>query len=232
MQRDYMLVKKYEKELFSEWKSNRNYTSFLEDGIFDEETYNKQDIKILFVLKEADWENGNCDLCEYLLTKTSRNQWRTWYNIVRWIIAIRTGGEYPRKITNDDKVENLKTIAFLNIKKVGGDSKADDSEIRKYGINDSDFIKRQIELYNPDIIICCGRGNGKILHDYILNVSGEWQTPICNDYNYFLTKLNSKNNIPVISFCHPQMRGGHLRFKERYEDMCQIADELRKNKLL
>ena len=66
----------------------------------------------------------------------------------------------------------MKTIAALNIKKIGGDAEADDEEIRAFGINDAVYINTQIELYQPDIIVCCGRGNGKnadILHDHVLS---------------------------------------------------------------
>lgn len=223
------MIKETEKELFNEWKTNRGYDSFLEDGVFDEETYNNQNIKILYVLKEANWENGNCDLCEYLLSEVSKNYWHTWNNIVRWTAAIR-GAEYPHTISKRDKTICLKTIAAINIKKVGGDARADDEEIREFGIRDAEYINKQINLYQPDIIICCGRGNGKnadILHDYVLKNVSEWK-PDINGYNYYLANLNSKKNIPVVSYYHPQMRGGHSKFKELYDIMIQIASELRK----
>ncbi len=223
------MIKENEKRLFMRWQQERGYSSFLTDGVFGEEEWLKQDLKILFVLKEANWENGNADLCEYLLSEKSTNYWRTWNNIARWTQAIRVGGEYKRKVTKADKTACLRTIAALNIKKVGGDAQADDEEIKSYGVNDAAFLNEQIELYQPDLIICCGRGTGKnadILHDYVLPHVSEWQSPI-GKYNYFLCTLYSGKELPVVSFRHPQIRGGHRAFEKSFFDMIEVAQGLR-----
>lgn len=228
------MIKEKEKLLFKSWKEERSYTSFWEDGLFDEEEWNKQTIKILYVLKEANWENGNGDLCDYLLSEKSSNYWRTWNNIVRWTQAIRYGSKYQKHITKADKTKCLRTIAALNMKKVGGDASANDEEIRDFGKRDAKFINQQIELYQPDIIVCCGRGTGKnadILHDYVLTSASEWQEPI-ETYYYFLCTLESGKTIPVLSFRHPQIRGGHTVFEKTYNDMLTVVEELRSRKHL
>lgn len=148
--------------LFTEWQNDNKYLYFIRDGIFCEEEWNRQPLKILYVLKEANW-TGSVNLCEWLLSEPAKNYWKTWNNIARWTKALIAGGEYPQKVSKADKSYWLKKIAFLNLKKVGGGSRANDGEIRNYAIRDKEFIKRQIILYNPDIIICCGRGNGKML---------------------------------------------------------------------
>lgn len=223
------MVKEKERQLFESWKKIRAYDSFMKDGLFDEQEWKKQTVKILYVLKEANWENGNEDLCEYLLSEKSPTYWKTWNNIVRWTQAIRTGGEYQWKVTKGDKTQCLRTIAALNIKKVGGDAQADDEEIRQFGIRDAKYINQQIELYQPDIIICCGRGKGKnadILHDYVLPNVSEWK-PSIGKYNYFLGMLSTGKSIPVVSFRHPQIWGGHAIFMRYYNDMISVAEELR-----
>ena len=225
------MIKEKERELFKKWRSERKYSSFMADGLFDEETWIEQDIKILYVLKEANWENGDTDLCEYLLSEPRRSgYWRTWNNITRWTQAIRYGGEYQRQVTKADKTVCLKTIAALNIKKVGGDAQAEDQEILGYGIADAEYINQQIELYQPDIIVCCGRGTGKnadILHDYVLPHVSEWQPPI-GKHNYFLCTFVTGKEVSVISFRHPQIRGGHKEFEKSFLDMKNIANELRR----
>lgn len=229
-----MNIKIQEQQLFKQWKKERCYDYFVKDGLFCEQEWNKQDIKILYVLKEANYEESDVDLCEYLLSEVSAGYWKTWNNITRWTLAIRFGGEYPKHISKSDKTKCLKTIAMLNIKKVGGDAIADDEEIRQYGERDARFIERQIELYQPDIIICCGRGNGKnadILYNYVFTNTSDWQPPI-NGYNYFLSTLNSGKKIPVISYRHPQIRGGHKEFEKYYNDMLELSGELKKRKLI
>lgn len=228
------MIKKQEKDLFEEWKANRGYSSFMADGLFDERKWKKQSVKILYVLKEANWENGNRDLCEYLLSEKSPTYWKTWNNIVRWTQAIQCGGEYQREITKADKTKWLKKIAILNIKKVGGGARANNEQIREYGQRDAVYIKRQIELYQPDIIICCGRGNGKnadILYRYVFQGVYQWEKKI-GGYNYFVATLDTQRRIPVVSFRHPQIWGGHEKFQKCYYDMVQIAEELRNREQL
>ena len=220
-------------DLFERWKSEKGYTLFISDGIFDTKTWQSQALKVLYVLKEANWEGGCPEkgLCNYLLSEESPTYWKTWNNIARWSKALLEGGDYPSEVTKQDKTKWMKRIAFLNLKKIGGGSVAVNQEIESFAISDKQYIKEQIELCDPDIIICCGRGNGKnadLLYYKVFEGVGcsEWkQTP--NKYNYFDLKLpNSVKTIPVISFYHPQMRGGHEKFKLRYEDMLMIKEHL------
>lgn len=223
------MIKEKEQVLFALWRRERNYSTFMSDGLFDEEGWIAQDVKILYVLKEANWVGGDTDLCEYLLSEPSPSTyWRTWNNIARWTQAIREGGDYKRIISKADKTACLKTIAALNIKKIGGDAEADDEEIKAFGISDAEFLNTQIELYQPDIIICCGRGNGKnadILHDYVLPRVSEWKPPI-GVYNYYLCTFETGKEIPVVSFRHPQMWGGHKEFEKYFCDMKAVAKGL------
>lgn len=228
---DFMInLKQKEDELFQEWKEKRGYQYFIKDGVFNEPVWVQENRKILFVLKEANWENDNEDLCEWLLSETSPTYWKTWNNIARWAKALLEGGEYPAKVSKSDKTYWLKRVAFLNLKKVGGNAVAENETIRAYAISDASFIKRQILLYKPDIIICCGRGNGKnadLLYEEILkdNWRSEWKATIYG-YNYFYTELESDRRIPIVSFYHPQMRGSHELFKKRYEEMIEIGNLL------
>ena len=41
------MIKEKEQELFNRWRKERNYPTFMADGLFDEETWLKQDLKIL-----------------------------------------------------------------------------------------------------------------------------------------------------------------------------------------
>lgn len=227
-----MTIKEAEQHLFDEWKRERHYPYFIEDGVFDETVWQTQPYKVLFVLKEANWENGNADMCAFLLSEVSPTYWTTWNNIARWSKAILEGGDYPRYVSKSDKTYWLRRIAAMNLKKVGGDAVAENETIYSYGQQDRVYLKRQIELYTPDLIICCGRGVGKnadILHDVVFAPEevSEWKEPILQ-YNYFLASIKDKVNVPVLSFYHPQMRGGHNLFEKRYDEIKFVAQELRK----
>ncbi|MBR5279409.1 MAG: hypothetical protein IKU26_00370 [Clostridia bacterium] len=225
------VIKEAERQLFAEWQQIRQYPYFISDGVFDEIEWQKQPFKVLYVLKEANWENANEDLCAFLLSERSPTYWKTWNNIARWSKAILEGGDYPRYVSRSDKSYWLRKVAAMNLKKVGGDAVAENETIYSYGNQDRVYIKRQIELYAPDLIICCGRGVGKnadILHDKVFEPEevSEWQEPILQ-YNYFLVNIKGKENVPVVSFYHPQMRGSHALFEKRYEEMKFVAQELR-----
>jgi len=226
------MIKEREKELFDKWKKERDYKYFITDGVLDETEWKNQDYKILFVLKEANWENANADLCEFLLSESSPTYWKTWNNVARWIKALLEQGEYPQRVSSADKSYWLRKVAVMNLKKVGGDAVAETETIRDYAFADRVFLKEQIGLYKPDIIICCGRGTGKnadILHDVIFESEqiSQWQEiETGTQYSYFTVVIDNKT-VPVVSFYHPQMRGGHTIFKKRYEEMIEIGKILK-----
>ena len=189
----------------------------------------------MFVLKEANWPNGRADMKEYLKNPDlSGNWWKTWNNIARWTIALLDGGNYQKSISREYRTSILKRVAFINIKKEGGDNQADANELIDAAKRDKENIKTQIEMYSPDIVICCGRNgksNASILREYVLtsNVS-EWKQ-LTNSIYYYNFKCQGKKQIPIVSFFHPQMRGGHKNFEKKYNLMLDIRNELlQKNK--
>lgn len=224
-----MSIKNEEIELFNRWISQRDYVSFTFDGVFDEETYKNQDIKILYILKEADWPEyqGNLNLKEYLLSEKSSSYWKTWNNIARWTKGIVEGGDYPRKVSKKDKTFWMKRVSFIELKKEVGGACSKTDEIAEYAKRDKEFIKQQIEIYCPDIIICCGRGNGKnadLLYYEVFDKSSlsDWQQPLTEyNYNYYYVDLSGKK-VPVVSFVHPQMRGGHNNYEKKYKAILEI----------
>ena len=161
--------------------------------------------------------------------KTNGRHWRTWNNIVRWTKALLEKGAYPCYVSNEDKALWTRGIAFIELKKKPGGRQSVDGEIKKFVKRDRDLLKEQILLYSPDIVICCGRGEGKnaeLLYDYVFDNpdKSKWSLePLTdNKYNYFTVVIEGKK-VPVISFVHPQMRGGHKAFKEKYDDMKEIG---------
>ncbi len=222
-------------ELFTRWRTAPGHEYFISDGIFDEAEWERQGYKVLFVLKEANWERANVDLCQWLLSEQSSTYWKTWNNVARWTKALLEGGEYPRYVSKGDKSYWLRKIAALNLKKQGGDAVAEDETIRSHSEKDKGFLLEQIELCCPDIIICCGRGDGKnadILHDIVLPTGqvSEWQEPVAG-YNYFLYRPGEGRQVPVISFYHPQIRGAHDLLEKRYYEMLTLGEYMKEHYL-
>ena len=228
--------------LLDEWyNARKNYAPFINDGIFDSKTFDAQQTKILFVLKEADWKNGfpgqREDLCSILLTKDG-GSWKTWNNIARWSKAILDKGEYSENISCEERHNTLRRIAAINLKKQGGGSSANGKSLIDFATKDAKFLKRQIDEIAPDIIVCCGysrpKSNAEILYENVLFSTDkpEWKSFSITQKTIWYFEYQ---NIPVVSFYHPMCsRGqkgmrGHELFKLRFLQMKEIADYFRFN---
>ena len=74
----------------------------------------------------------------------------------------RTKTKYRNRIKNilNKLNENQKNyeqeFGYMNLKKSGGESRANDEELRAYVCKFKDKISCQIEIMKPDCIVCCG----------------------------------------------------------------------------
>ncbi len=155
-------------ELFAEWKEKDKHAGqiFNYDGIVCKEAWDLQEKKILFLLKEAYHDDGKFisenqkheydlayDLCE-------NGPWNNiWHRVAEWAYGIieTTSSEIAPYKKLDESQANfyLKQIAVMNIKKSGGKSNSEDKDLMQYAEMDAYEILKEIELINPDIIICC-----------------------------------------------------------------------------
>lgn len=54
------------------------------------------------------------------------------------------------------RLRELKKIAAVNLKKTSGGRTSNNGEIYRAAVDHHDIIKKQIDLYKADFIICCG----------------------------------------------------------------------------
>lgn len=222
--------------LFEKWKTEHHFDAFIRDGIVDPEHYGKP--HILFVLRDMNWQTER-DLCDDL--RTDGSGWKTWNNVGRWTKALLDGcEEYPWDMTRPKRIEQVQRIAVMNLKKEGGVSRTAGNELLESVQTQHDLIYKEICLCDPNIIICCGLtatgiiGNATLLKDYVFPLSTEWASFQSENFNrnwyYYLTEINGKQ-IPVISFCHPQVtnleggRGHEKLFIPLYRDMLFIRKQ-------
>lgn len=220
-------------ELFLKWQKEYHFQAFIKDGIVDPERYVNP--HILFVLRDMNWQTDR-DL--RLDLRDHGSGWKTWNNIGRWTKALLDGDEeYPYDMNTSQRVEQLRHIAVLNLKKEGGVSRAHGDELLEAVKTQHDLILEEICLCDPKIIICCGLsgsgmlGNADLLKDYIFPETSEWmQFHSCafdRDWWYYYADIHSQK-IPIISFCHPHVtnlsgcRGHEDLFKPLYKDMLEI----------
>lgn len=152
-----MSIRYQEEKLFSAWSSGRS--DFVTDGVVDEHLYLESDMKLLFVLKEVnDLGGGGWDLREFV---RAGGRAQTWNNITRWVEGIRN---LPHDLTWESlefigearRKAVLPSIAAINLKKYPGGHTTDIAQLAEDSDKDRDFINRQIALYDPDFLICCG----------------------------------------------------------------------------
>jgi len=226
--------------LFAKWKATHNFNAFIRDGIIDPEHYETP--HILFVLRDMNCQSEH-DLCADL--RRDGSGWKTWNNIGRWTKALLDGDEeYPQEMSMVSRVEQLKRVAVMNLKKEGGVSRTAGNELLEAVQAQHEMVYEELCLCDPSIIICCGltasgiTGNATLLKDHVLPISTEWTSfrskTFDRDWWYFLTELNEKQ-VPVISFCHPQVtnlenaRGHEKLFVPLYRDMLHIRKLFLKN---
>ena len=199
-------MKVQEKELFEEWKRKRE--KFIPDGIVDEQCYQNSHLKVLYILKEVNGGNG------WVLTKFLKEGGRasTWNNITRWQYGITNIEKEIRwgdveTISNEIRKSQLKNIAIMNLKKEPGGAKAISKQIWSYASEDNEFLKKQIQIYSPDIIVCCG--TGEIVKDLeLVEKFDKWNKSNHGEplIRYYKTVNQSKSRI-IIDYYHPAYYG-------------------------
>ena len=164
--------------------------------------------RIAFVLKEAYGENQNWSLTDWL-RKTGPHS-NIWYRVTEWVYGLmnttrdKIARYSPENISfekSEDKPnEWLSQIAVVNIKKSGGKSSSNDDEIRAYARADREEIIREIELLDPDIIVC-GATAGAL--DSICG--GFISQEHCDNWYYYSDVIGGRERL-FIDYYHPANR--------------------------
>ncbi len=183
------------------------------DGIVDYDKYsnlkNEGKFRLLFILKEANAKNEPGDLRDFL---RKGGQGKTWNPVAFWTYGVYNN--FPSWDVVKDKNSRelrekwLKKIAVINFKKQPGTKKAYYPMIRKHALKNQVLITKQIVMYEPDIIICCGKWFGNILCEIISESTKDWK--ICQNgmrYRWTTKMLNEASNpYLILEFYHPQAR--------------------------
>jgi len=194
-----------ENKLFSTWPKTAK-GGIVADGVVDPATFLKQEKRIVFVLKEAnDPDGGDWDLREFA-SRGARAA--TWNNLVRWTRILQA---FPKKlptseiktIGQSDRIETLKTIAMMNLKKVPGCATAIRQPILDSAREHSSKLHEQLSLYDPDIVVACGDPVFNSLKDFV-----------CAEHTHYRSEKRPHNchafswgkRAQVFDFWHPQTR--------------------------
>lgn len=192
-----------EESLFEEWRVAR--PGFVSDGVVDETAYLASEQRLLFILKEVnDPDGGDWDLREFM-RNGGRSQ--TWNNITRWIEGIRQlpaeiAWKQLEPIDEQRRIDALSSIAAMNLKKSPGGHTTNLEELNRVAVEDRVFINRQFNLYDPDIVICCGSPTSDTFHSLIdLGAAPSWQMTSRGIWFH-----EFKPGKYVVSYAHPEAR--------------------------
>lgn len=142
-------------KLFEQWENEiPGYKGkFQRDGIINEELYNQAERKILFIEKEPN--NPNQESGDYRDWWNEEMYYAFTYRIAEWSFGLlKEFPSYDKVWLDENEVHKmLKSIAFMNVKKIGGTGNSKESEMLEHAKKNFEFIHKQIEIIKPEIII-------------------------------------------------------------------------------
>ncbi len=204
-------------DLFQRWQNsnpdfNKDGNRFTIDGIINFEKWGKAFPKILFLLKEnfsEDWDPIDG------INPNNNNVFSL--NIARWWYIINSLYKYPHimpDIENVDLPNLIDDISIVELKKLNeGKNISKNSDLKYFAIKDKEFIKEEIDLIDPNIVICANLGD--IYGDNIYD--DPWEKIIsdskCHCYKH--------NNRLVIDMYHPSTRS-YKREVELFNVLCRM----------
>ncbi|MFN4971404.1 MAG: hypothetical protein ACK5GX_00070 [Bacteroidota bacterium] len=160
------------KEYYNQKTLPTDVGSFALDGIIDIKKYNESSIKILWILKEAwgtGWLNNQkgrpFEYPEYINTEFNFGEsfpssGAMWAKIIYINYGILNGflkwDHMPNYWESEDVFNSLKNCALINLKKIPGSTVSNMNEIYQHYRTDKEVILNQIDIINPDVIICGG----------------------------------------------------------------------------
>lgn len=164
-------------ELFALWekahKAEDSYTEttvdgidknfFIKDGYIDRDCYNKSEYKVLFILKEANilnYPKRDSQVgfyTNYIINNEDLNNPKQQEKMGRMAYYLMNGGGENAKTPSEIRLKDaLNASAFLNINKRGGAKKTIPHILNAYYNRYEQFLKREIEIINPDCIVMVG----------------------------------------------------------------------------
>lgn len=210
-----MFIKDRENSVFSEWKELVKKDSsafFVADGIVSEEGWKRAPVRVLYLLKEVNGADAEWDERDYLANYNDKDAYIKTHSptidmLIKWQFGIADAGksswsEVEKQLQNKELQSILlKQICLVNIKKTAGGGVVDWDQFDAYFSNtcNHEFLRQQLFLYNPQIVICGGTA---------------WHLCQIKGWNYNNWQQTTRGiryykeaNVTYIEFCHPNNRG-------------------------
>jgi len=149
--------------LFEKWIETypKEYRSgFHRDGIIDESIFDSQPSRVLFVLLEPNSRDGlydryhGWDLRKVFGEEKLKKELNV--NLAIWARALLDGVTKYVRPSSVAAEKQIRRIALLNLKKIGGSGKADYEAISIHAWKDREFIREEVRIISPTVVVTCG----------------------------------------------------------------------------
>jgi len=194
-------------ELYQGYLSQNEH--FVPCGVVNEEVYEASSPKLVFLLKEVNdrRQERGWSMVGFLRKQVERGlngqhmeHPQTWKVIGVWSYAIHNN--FPRYgdiNTVQIAARGLRCIGMTNLKKSGGGGVANNRVIREHAERMRELWKLELEIMNPDIVICCGT------FGIVAPLLGLTGSKMATGYYYSPWKHGSGSSL-LISTYHPASR--------------------------
>jgi len=227
-------------DLLKQWdnlsKKNNHYPSdeenplrnvFISDGIAYPEIWFKNEIRPLFVLKEAYDSSGNKEpwneVKEFIVEakhEPIKGTSKTWKKLCLWSHNIFEA-PIEQVVYWDDKY--LKQIAVINIKKYGGRNPSENNDLEWHAGEYAKKIYQQIALIKPTVIIC---GYTGWLLDIVWKETGKGEKIRTSPKGRLHLVKTEDINAVLIDFWHPSCTKNHsIEWQEDMEAFHRYLSE-------
>jgi len=179
--------------LFLEWRHQGGgpVTGFSCDGIIDEPAWETSRRKVLFLAKEP---NEPCDDLRLLWRQHTWNTLDTWAYGLQNLERFRIPG-YAEALTSQGSA--FRSSAVVNLKKTPGGANANRELVREAVARDWTFIERELDIINPDTVVCCGTFG--FIRDWLFKAEPAIESNAYED-------CYRRQNAVWINHCHPSAR--------------------------
>lgn len=220
---------------------------FNSDGVIDEYTWNTQKVKVLFILKETNDGFGSLaytlnhlreDIESGRRPERLNGKVKTWSNISCWLCALQDIAshqgskvdyvaslhwrDYEPQGTASRVAQNIKRTVILNLKKTPGGASSNDRIIEKAFLSNLELFKSQYNLYNPDIVVCCGSVVEKCIREY--GVIQNYDSTYSHHLDTAVGKIwyyAPQSGPVIIGFFHPQPRA--IKHSQLFHALAYVA---------
>lgn len=175
-----------------------------------ENFYMNQRLRVVFLCKEP---NGNAEE-DYRNWHWSERKYYVTFgdSLALWLEGIfsTTPKVYPTvdNLRMNREIFTERPFVLVNVKKTAGNRRSDWNVIFEYAQRYALQLRNQLNLYNPDIIVCCGSSDNNACDKRMLNIAKRYLYPDCD-----FSRINN--------FCH-YSKEKHLLLIDSYHPTAHV----------